>query len=100
MTPAMFHILLALAEGPQHGYAIMQDVLAQTDGAVDLGPGTLYRAIRRLVDDGLIQATKSDDGRRLPYRITGAGRKAVRAEAAHLAKSVDWARSVNVLEER
>lgn len=98
MTPAMFHILLALTDGARHGYAIMQDVSRRTDGEVDLGPGTLYRAIQRLVDEGLIDPlTHGGNDRRRPYRITSAGKTAAGAEARRLARSVEWARNAKLL---
>ena len=99
MTPAMFHILLATADQARHGYAIMQEVQERTDGAVDLGSGTLYRAIGRLLDEGLIAPVSSADDRRRPYRITAAGRSAASAEARSLAQSVTWAKRAKLLRE-
>jgi DNA-binding PadR family transcriptional regulator len=99
MSPAVFHILLALAEGDQHGYAILQSVGQRTGGRVRLGPGTLYRSIQNMLEDGLIVEIderpdpEEDDERRRYYRITPAGRKAARAEAQRFAELVDLARA-------
>jgi DNA-binding PadR family transcriptional regulator len=95
LTPAAFHILLVLAGGPAHGYAIMQEVAALTGGLVHLGPGTLYRSIQQLLDDALIEevgapALTGDDRR--TYRLTGFGRLVARAEAERLAALVKAAR--------
>ena len=98
LSPQVFHILLALAGGPVHGYAIMQEVERETDGTIRLGPGTLYGAIRRLRQDELIEEVESDagDGRRC-YRLTSAGRAAVRREAARLERLVEAARARRLL---
>ncbi len=86
LTPASFHILLVLAGGAAHGYAIMQEVSRMTGGTAQLGPGTLYRTIQKLIEDGLIEATGVDaDERRVPYRITRSGTAAARSEAGRLA---------------
>lgn len=99
-SPQVFHILLALADGPAHGYAVMQDVEEETGGAIRLGPGTLYGAIRRLRVDGLIEETReqagAEEGRRY-YRLTAQGRSALRAEAARLARMVSAARARRLL---
>ena len=85
LSPAVFHILLSLADADRHGYAIMQEVEERTMGAVRLGPGTLYGAIRRLRTDGLIEELEGDgsagDERRRYYHLTGLGRKVARLEA-------------------
>ncbi len=96
LTPALHHVLLALLQGERHGYAIMQDVERITGGAVRMGPGTLYGAIKRLLDAGLVEeAGERDDPavdeRRRYYRISGAGRSAVAAETARLRRLVDFA---------
>ena len=99
LTPASFHILLALADGEKHGYAIMQEVAALTGGQLKLGPGTLYGAIKRLLADDWIAesderpAPELDDERRRYYCLTDLGQRVVRAEAARLARLVDAARS-------
>ena len=87
---ATFHILLALRSGEKHGYAIMSDVEELSEGRVRLGPGTLYGAIKRLLEDGLIQESDErpdptlDDERRRYYRLTGLGEQACAAEVARL----------------
>ena len=79
LTPAVFHILLALSDGNSHGYGIMQDVESFTSGELRLGPGTLYRSIQRMLVDGLIEELEialhdeSDDDRRRHYRLTKKG---------------------------
>jgi DNA-binding PadR family transcriptional regulator len=98
LSPQVFHILLALADGPAHGYAIMQAVEVETDGAIRLGPGTLYGAIRRLRTDGLIEETGGDvDAARRQYRLTRRGRSAVQREARRLERLVESARSRDLL---
>jgi DNA-binding PadR family transcriptional regulator len=90
LTPAVFHILLALADGERHGYAIMREVAQQSGGRARLGPGTLYGSIRRLLEDGLIEETEArpdpalDDERRRYYRLTPSGRRVAEVEAARL----------------
>lgn len=103
LRPVEFEILLTLATGERHGYAIIQDVEARSEGAVLLETGTLYRALRRLVSDGLAKPTSrrppdeaSDDERRRYYAITPLGRKVAGAEAARLARLVSAARAANL----
>jgi DNA-binding PadR family transcriptional regulator len=99
LPEAALHILMALAEDDRHGYAIIQDVAARTRGDVKLGPGTLYRSIQRMLEQGLIEETRErpaaelDDERRRYYRITPFGRAAARAEARRLAGLVRLARA-------
>lgn len=98
LKPATFHILLALAGGPAHGYAIRQEVEERTDGAVRLWPATLYGTIGRLVDGGLIEETDvadapDDDVQRRFYRLTAAGDRVLAAEADRLASLVRLARA-------
>jgi DNA-binding PadR family transcriptional regulator len=94
LTPAAFQVLLALACGHAHGYAVMQFVEEVTGGAVKLGPGTLYRTIARLLADGLVEETGSDDpdaphdARRRYYRLTALGRQAAESEAELLERIV------------
>jgi DNA-binding PadR family transcriptional regulator len=94
LTSPVFHILLALADEERHGYGIMQDVAQQTDGALQLGPGTLYGCLKRMLAAGLIEETgerpdvELDDERRRYYRMTALGKRAVRAEAQRLAGAV------------
>ena len=97
LQPAAFHILLALAAGERHGYALLNDVERLSDGALRIGPGTLYGSIKRLAEAGLIAECDQrpdpelDDSRRRYYRLTAAGRTAVSAEAARMARLVDVA---------
>ncbi len=94
LTPAVFHIMLALADGDSHGYGIMQEVDAMTAGKMRLGPGTLYRSMQRMEVDGYIEElplkldSASDDERRRYYRLTPLGIAVARAEAARLAALV------------
>ncbi len=99
LPPAVFHILLSLADEERHGYAILQDVAERTDGEVTLGPATLYRSIQRMLDQEFIEETNErpapelDDQRRRYYRITPFGRAVARAETARLADLVRLARA-------
>jgi DNA-binding PadR family transcriptional regulator len=98
ISPQVFHILLALASGDQHGYAIMQDVASRTDGKLRLSPGTLYGSIKRMLEQGFIvelrenQRPKDDDERRRYYRLTALGRKAAWAESRRMADLLEQAR--------
>ena len=96
------HILVALAEGERHGYAIMQEIVARTDGAVRLGPGTLYGSIKRMLHDGLIEELEErrdprEDVRRRYYRITPRGRRVARQELGRLAMLVRHGRSAGLM---
>lgn len=97
LPTATLHILLALADDDRHGYAIIQDVAARTDGALKLSAGTLYRSIQRMLDAGLIveprERPDEDDERRRYYRITALGRAVAKAEARRLADLVRMARA-------
>lgn len=99
LPEATFHILMALAGDDRHGYAIIQDIAARTDGALKLSAGTLYRSIQRMLEQGLIVETNErpapelDDERRRYYRITAYGLKVARAEARRLADLVRLARA-------
>lgn len=99
LTPPVFHILLALADGELHGYAIMQDVARQTGDQLQLGPGTLYGCLKRMLAAHLVEESGErpdpalDDERRRYYRMTDSGLRAVRAEAQRLATAVDAARA-------
>ena len=97
MTTAAFHVLLALADGPKHGYLIIRDVEERTSGEVRLGTGTLYGLIKRFLDDELIVETRPDDDRRRPYKLTAFGREVAEAEAARLEKMVHAARGLKLL---
>ena len=100
LTPVVFEIALALAAGERHGYEIMQDVERRTDGQIVLHPGTLYRALGRLLDQGLIEelaerpAAGEDDERRRYYKLTPLGQAVARAEVERLASQVSAARRV------
>ncbi len=99
LTAAEFQILLSLAGGERHGYAIMQDAAFSTRGKLRLGPGTLYRSIKNLLANGLIEEGSDrpdpalDDERRRYYRLTALGRRAAAEEAARLADLVSLAKS-------
>jgi DNA-binding PadR family transcriptional regulator len=86
LTPAVLHILLALSTRARHGYGIMKQVREDTQGKLKMGPGTLYGSLRRMTEAGLVCETdkkidpEMDDSRRVYYRITGLGRKALAAE--------------------
>ena len=99
LKPADFHILLALAGGRLHGYGIMKHVELDTAGSVTLEIGSLYRLLARLVTEGLIDDIVSTDERRRYYRITAAGRKALKSEAARLASVVSLVRARKLLPE-
>jgi DNA-binding PadR family transcriptional regulator len=102
LTPAMFHVLLALADGEKHGYAILKEVLLRTDGKVRLSAGTLYGIIKRLNEEGWIAesdvrpAAGLDDERRRYYRLTDLGRRVAGTEARRLEELVDMARNKNL----
>ena len=106
LTPAVFHILLALADGESHGYGIMQDVERFTNGETRLGPGTLYRSIQRMLVDGLIEELaialhgETDEDRRRYYRLTARGLAVAKREAERLADLVDAARHRDLLTPR
>ena len=86
LTPAVFHILLALSTGERHGYGIMKQVEADSQGKVSMGPGTLYGSLKRMLDAGLVRESdkrvdpEMDDQRRIYYQITGVGSEALAAE--------------------
>jgi DNA-binding PadR family transcriptional regulator len=99
LTPLSFEILLALLPGETHGYAILQNVERRVRGALPLRTGTLYRALARLMEEGLIEDTgaDADDERRRLYRITLQGRRIAKAEAERLADQVAAARAQRLL---
>jgi DNA-binding PadR family transcriptional regulator len=103
LTPAMFHILLALADGERHGYGIIQEIGSRTDGNVRMGPGTLYGSVKRMLNDGLIAESDErpdpelDDERRRYYRLTDFGRRVAVAEAHRLAQLVTTARAKSLI---
>jgi DNA-binding PadR family transcriptional regulator len=101
LQPAVLHILLALMDEDRHGYAIMQEVAARTNGKVKLSPGTLYGSIKRMLEDGFIEELRhrpaaGDDERRRYYRVTALGRKAAAADVARMADLVAQARAVGL----
>lgn len=97
LQPAVFQILVALAEGERHGYAIMQDIATRTDGQMKLSPGTLYGSIKRMLEQGLILESserpdpESDDERRRYYGMTPFGRRVAGAETERLSRLVSQA---------
>jgi len=103
LSPAAFHIMLVLADGENHGYAIMREVAEQTQGSMRLGPGSLYGTIKRMLADGWIEESderpdpKLDDERRRYYRLTGVGRKLVQAEVERMEQLVNFARKKRLL---
>ncbi len=103
LTPAVFHIMVALADGERHGYGIMLEVERLTSGRLNLGPGTLYRSIQRMLLDGLIEETKDahdseeDDERRRYYRLTKFGLDVACAESRRLESLVNAARERRLL---
>jgi DNA-binding PadR family transcriptional regulator len=102
LTPAVFNILLALADGEKHGYGIMLEVEANTKGQVLMGPGTLYGSIKRMLQAELIEESDEradpdmDDQRRRYYKLTALGRRTLRMEAERLASQVQIARAKKI----
>jgi DNA-binding PadR family transcriptional regulator len=102
VTPAIAHILLAVADRDRHGYAVMQEIERMTDGAVRMGPGTLYGTIKRMMAAGLIEETDdrphpgANDERRRYYRATALGRRVLEEETARMAGLVAAARAKRV----
>ncbi len=103
LTPAVFHILLALADSERHGYGIMQEIARRTDGTMRMGAGTLYGSIKRMLADGLIETSDErpdpalDDERRRYYRLTDFGQRVAQAEAQRLAQVVRIAQTKKIL---
>lgn len=103
LTPAVFHLLMALSEGEKHGYAIMREVERVTDGMVRMGPGTLYGTLKRAIAAGLVEESDErpdpalDDERRRYYRLTAFGLRVAAAEAARLERVVAEARAKNLI---
>lgn len=106
LTPGMFHVLIALADGEKHGYAIIKEVARRTDGRIRLSAGTLYTLIRRFVQDGVIAESAErpdpalDDERRRYYRLTDFGREVARAEAARMESTLTMARAKKLIPQR
>ena len=105
LTSSVFYILLALADSDRHGLGIAADVEGRTAGDVQMGPGTLYNAIKKMLAEGLIEvsphrpAPEQDDPRRRYYRITHSGRRALKQEAHRLDRVLQAARDKRVLGE-
>lgn len=103
LTPAVLHILLALADGERHGYGIMREVEERTGGETRLGPGTLYGSIKRMLAEGLIEESDErpdpevDDQRRRYYRITDFGRRVAGAEVERLRGLVEAAHAKRLI---
>src|SRR5262245_3295972 len=97
LTTAVFHVLLSLSKGGRHGYGILKDVVAQSEGALRLGPGTIYGTLQRLMELGWVEESESParaiDERRRYYRLTRAGREALRVEVDRLDALVRTARA-------
>ena len=106
LSPQVFHILVALAAGDQHGYAIMQDIAHRTGGKLRLSPGTLYGSVKRMLEQGLIvelrprERPKEDDERRRYYRLTPFGREIAKAETRRMAETVEQARAYGLAPKR
>jgi len=105
LRPACFYVLAVVAEGDKHGYGIMQDIERKTEGKVSLGPGTLYRTIKQLLEWGLLKevsrrpTAELDDERRRYYRVTGVGRCTLAAEVERLADLVRLGRGSGLMED-
>src|SRR5919205_2238706 len=98
LTPAMFHVLVSLADGEKHGYAILKEVAERTEGAVELSTGTLYGLIKRLLVDGMIrESALGSTERRRAYRLAPFGRKVAIAEAERLRSLVTMAHGKRLL---
>lgn len=105
LSPAVFHLLLALAEGDRHGYALMRDIEDRSGGLIKVGPGMLYGSIKWLLAERLIEeappsAPTKEDERRKYYRLTSSGLAVLTAEAARLEAAVGLARARKVLGKR
>jgi DNA-binding PadR family transcriptional regulator len=106
LTSSVFHILLALSDGDLHGYGIMQEVAEHTNGQIRLGPGTLYGAIKRLLNGGLIAEADQrpdpalDDERRRYYHLTDFGQRVLKAEAQRISRLVSVAQQKRLLPKR
>jgi DNA-binding PadR family transcriptional regulator len=100
MAPAVFQILIALADGPRHGYGIMLDIAERSHGRVKLSPGTLYGSIKQMLEDGWIEEVTgraaADDERRRYYRLTREGRDAARQEMARMSALLTHARTTSL----
>lgn len=103
LTPAVFHILLALSSGERHGYGIMKQVEVDSQGNVSMGPGTLYGSLKRMLEAGLVKESdprvdpEMDDQRRVYYQVTELGARALAAELERLRRIVDIAQQRSLL---
>jgi DNA-binding PadR family transcriptional regulator len=99
LSVPVFHILLSLVDDDLHGYALIKDIEARTAGEVTLTASTLYGAVARLLDAGIIEEREPDPGheRRRPYRLTRAGRRLLEREAERLARATGWAAAKRLL---
>ncbi len=103
LKPVVFQVLLSLVDGERHGYALVQDIAERTAAKIDLEPGNLYRVLKAMLEEGVIEeserrrAPDRDDERRRYYRITAFGRKVAMAEAARLDRIVEDARARNLI---
>jgi len=103
LAPKVFHVLLALADGDKHGYAVMREIRTRTDGAIVLGASTLYGIVKRLLEDGLIEESDErpdpalDDERRRYYRMTDLGRAVAVAESKRLEATLGVARAKRLI---
>jgi DNA-binding PadR family transcriptional regulator len=103
LTPAVFHILLALADGEKHGYGIMKEIAQRTEGSVRMGPGTLYGSIGRMLESGLIEMSEErpdaemENERRRYYRLTNFGLRVAQAESQRLTRLLRIAQAKHVL---
>jgi len=103
LPPAVFHILMVLADDDRHGYAIIQAIADRTGGRVRIGPATLYRSLQRMLEDGLVEerrerpAPDEDDERRRYYAVSDLGRRVLAAETRRLEAAVSEAKRKNVL---
>lgn len=103
LKPVVFQVLLSLIDGERHGYAIVQEIAERTAAKINLEPGNLYRVLKAMLDDGLIEeserrpAPDQDDERRRYYRVTTFGRRVAMAEAARLEKIVADARARHLI---
>ncbi len=100
ISPQVFHVLLSLALGEKHGYAIMANINIQTGGQIILGPGTLYGSLKRMADSNWIEEcdpktlTKGEDSRRKYYRLTSSGKNILNTELSRLEQTVKLARGL------
>jgi DNA-binding PadR family transcriptional regulator len=100
LTPARFHVLLALADGPRHGYAIMRAAQSSAGPGVPMGPGTVYGTLERLEEAGWVNELPGGDGRRRTFALLPAGRSALEHEAARVTRLADLVRDRRLIDAR